>query len=429
MNDKKINRRQFIKSSSALIGAAAIPMFIPARALGRDGHTAPSDRIIMASIGLGGQGRVDLRNLIHKDGVQFVAVCDVDRANLMRGKSIVDATNDNEDCILYSDFRELLQRTDLDAVHIATPDHWHATAAIAAAKAGLGIYSQKPLTRTIREGRALCNTVKQYNVIFQTGTQQRSDERFRLACELVQNGRVGKVYKVDVGIPAGKAAMEPYPIVPVPDGLDWDFWLGPAPKVPFRKIAHYSWRYIQDYGFGGLTDWGVHHIDIAQWGLGEDRSGPVEVEGVGAIPKEGMFNVPIDFNLNYKYKNGVHLNVANRGNKGGATWYGDKGWVNVSRGQISAEPASILQEWISPNEIHLYDSKDHYQNFVDCIRSRKETITPCEVGHRSTSVPNLGEIAIMTGRKLTWDPDKEIFPNDPEANRLLSRPMRTPWTI
>ncbi|MBC8215249.1 MAG: Gfo/Idh/MocA family oxidoreductase [Candidatus Marinimicrobia bacterium] len=426
---KKMDRRRFLKNSGVLLGSAALPIFIPARALGRDGHTSPGDRIVMASIGLGGQGRVDLRNFVHKDGVQFVAVCDVDRSHAIRGKSIVDSQYGNKDCVVFSDFRELLTSNDLDAVHMALPDHWHAIPAIAATKAGLDIYGQKPLTRTIYEGRVLCDTVKRHNTIWQTGSQQRSDEKFRFACELVRNGRLGKIHNVEVGIPGAKASYEKNIVQPVPSSLDWNFWLGPAPWTPYRGVCHNDWRHIRDYGFGGLPDWGAHHIDIAQWGLGTEHTGPVEVDGWGRFPRNGLFNVPVDFKIHYVYANGIKMTVTNMGVKGGTTFFGEFGWVNVNRSAITAEPESLLKERIGPDEIHLYKSRDHYQNFLDCVKNRKQPIAPAETGHRSNSISILGEISMLTDRKLRWNPEKERFIGDDEANRFLSRAMRSPWTV
>lgn len=430
MKNKKLNRRQFLKKGTlAVAGAFAAPQIIPGSALGKNGTVAPSNRIVMAAIGLGAQGRDDLRGFLAKDEVRMIAICDIDRSHAVRGKTLVDQRNGNTDCKIYKDFRELFAREKLDAVMTALPDHWHAIPAIAAAKAGVDVHGQKPLTRTIAEGRALSDAVKKYNVIWQTGSQQRSDHLFRHACELVRNGRIGKISHVEVGIGGGKVFTEASPIQPVPKSLDWDFWLGPAPWVPYRGVCHLSWRFIKDYGCGGLTDWGAHHIDIAHWGLGLEYTGPVEIEGIGTYPREGLFDVVLNHDFTCTYANGIKMRVSNQGLRSGATWYGEHGWIHVSRGGYHASSPDILKEVIGPDEIHLYKSNDHKQNFLDCVKSRQQTIAPVEVGHRSISVALLGEIAMLTGRKLKWDPENERFLNDPAANRLLARPLRGTWNV
>lgn len=431
-----IDRRQFLKRATGVAaGAIAFPYIVPSSALGKAGTVAPSNRIVMGAIGVGSMGTGDMRGFLGKEEVQFVAVCDVDKNHRDRAKKIVDDKYSNNDCKAYLDFRELIGRGDLDAVTLALPDQWHAIPAIAAARVGLDIHAQKPLARTIREGRAICDAVERYGRIWQTGSQQRSDERFHRACELVRNGRIGKVHRVEVGLPDGRACgMRPQ--IPVPDTLDWNFWLGPAPWRPYtdfgRGNCHWEWRWIMDYSGGQLTDWAGHHVDIAHWGLGLDRTGPVEIEGRGIYPRDGLYDVPIAYKFTCKYADGVEIIVANDSQqpKGrGAVWYGEKGWIHVRRGDLRAEPASVLKEVIGPDEIRLYKSRDHKQNFLDCIKSRKETICPAEIGHRSISVALLGEIAMLTGRKLHWDPENERFINDDEANRLLSRPMRSPWHL
>jgi predicted dehydrogenase len=270
-----------------------------------------------------------------------------------------------------------------------------------------------------------------YGRIWQTGSWQRSVGHFRKACELVRNGRIGKVDKVEVGLPTGGGGGN-NPVQPVPEGVDWDFWLGPAPWVPYRGVMHWHWRWIMDYSGGQLTDWAGHHVDIAHWGLGLDRTGPVEIEGKGVYPEDGMYDAPTQYKFTCKYANGLTMIVANdrQQPKGmGAMWYGEKGWIHVNRGGLNAEPKSVLDEVIGPDEIKLYNSRDHTQNFLDCVKSRKETVTPVEIAHRSISVGLLGEIAMLTGEKLKWNPEKEIFLNSDKANRLLSRPMRAPWHI
>jgi predicted dehydrogenase len=323
----------------------------------------------------------------------------------------------------------LIGRGDLDAIQIAVPDQWHAIPAIAAARAGLDIHGQKPLARSIREGRAICNAVHRYGRVWQTGSQQRSDWKFRRACELVRNGRIGKILKVEVGLPTG-GATDVKPVMQVPEGLDWDFWLGPAPYVPYRGVVHWNWRWIMDYSGGQLTDWAGHHIDIAHWGMGWDYTGPVEIAGKGNYPKEGLYNVPTEYKFSCKYADGTIMTVANNQQlTQGAKWYGQNGWIHVNRGGLTASNEKILRAEIAPNEIKLYESRDHKQNFLDCVKSRKLTICPAEVGHRSISVGLLGEIAMLTGRKIKWNPDTEEIIGDAEASALLGRSYREPWIL
>ena len=283
--------------------------------------------------------------------------------------------------------------------------------------------------RSIREGRAICDAVHRYGRVWQTGSQQRSDYIFRRACELVRNGRIGKILKVEVGLPTG-GGTDVKPVTKVPENLDWDFWLGPAPYVPYRGIDHWNWRWIMDYSGGQLTDWAGHHIDIAHWGMGWDYTGPVEIEGRGNYPQEGTYNVATEYRFNCTYADGTVMTVANNTQlEQGARWHGEKGWIHVSRGGLKASNEKILQEEIGPDEIHLYDSRDHKQNFVDCVKSRKLTICPAEVGLRSISVGLLGEIAMLTGRKIKWNPETEEIIGDAEASALLGRSYREPWVL
>jgi predicted dehydrogenase len=428
---RDVSRRQFLKTAAGLAaGAVAFPYIVPSSVLGSNGSVAPSNRIVMGCIGMGGQGTGNMQGFLGNNDVRVVAVCDVDKRNRDKAKKIVDDKYGNTDCKDYLDFRDLIARNDIDALSLAMPDHWHSIPAVMGAKAGKDIYAEKPLARTIREGRAICNAVKRYGIIWQTGSQQRSDDKFRQGCELVRNGRIGKVHLVEVGLPTG-GGSDNKPVQPVPEGVDWDFWLGPAPWVPYRGVMHWDWRWMLDYSGGQLTDWAGHHIDIAHWGLGLDLTGPVEIEGKGVYPKDGIFNAATEYKFTCKYAGGVTMIVANdRQVTHGTKWYGEDGkWVFVTRGQIKANPPSILNETIGPNEKRLYVSRDHKRNFLDCIKSRQQTIAPAEVGHRSISVALLGEIAMLTERKLRWEPDKEVFINDEGANRMLSRPMRTPWHL
>lgn len=427
---KNINRRRFLQRATGITaGAMAFPYIVSSSALGKDGAVAPSNRIVMGCIGVGSMGSGDMRGFLGKKEVQIVAVCDIDRKKRDNAKKTVDDRYKNSDCKTYLDFREIIYRDDINALMLALPDHWHSIPAVMGARAGKDIHAQKPLARTIREGRAICDAVKRYGRIWQTGSQQRSGRDFHRACELVRNGRIGKVHTVEVGLPTG-GSSDNKPIQPVPAGVDWDWWLGPAPWVPYRGVMHWNWRWMMDYSGGQLTDWAGHHIDIAHWGMDLERTGPVEIEGKGEYPRDGIYDVPMTYRFTCKYANGVVMTVANnRQIPQGTKWIGDKGWVYVKRDKLEANPAGVLNEVIGPNEIHLYENRDHKQNFLDCVKNRKETIAPAEIGHRSISVGLLGEIAMLTEEKLKWDPDKEVFIDNERANSYLSRPMRSPWHL
>lgn len=430
----KDSRRKFIKKAvGSTLGMIAAPYIIPGSALGKNGAIAPSNRIVMGGIGLGSMGTGNSRNFLGKKEVQYVAICDVDRNR--RGKSalMVNGRYKNQDCRTYNDYREFLEKEKLDAVTIAVPDHWHALISIAVANKGIDIYGEKPLARSIPEARAMVNAVEKNNVIWQTGSWQRSRPNFHRGAELAINERVGKITHVDVGLPNGNNGIGTPPITDVPAELDWEMWLGPAPAVPFRGVSHWNWRWIMDYSGGQLTDWAGHHIDIAHWGLGYDRTGPVSVEGTGVYPREGIYDVPVEYDFTCTYKSGVTMRVANRRKQKhgmGTVWYGDKGWIHVDRGDtLKASDPKILEGAIGENETRLYKSDDHHQNFLDCIKSRKETITPSETALRSISVALIGEIAMLTGEKLDWDPEKEQITNNKYANRMLTRPYRDPWNL
>lgn len=432
------NRRTFLKRSvAAAAGAVAFPHIIPASALGADGTVAPSNRIVLGCIGTGSQGTNNMRDFLERGNrIQIVAVCDVDRSRRLEAKKIVDEAQGNADCRDYNDFRELLARNDLDAVSIALPDHWHSIPAITAAKRGLDIYAEKPLSLTLVEGRAMCDAVHASGCVWQTGSWQRSQDHFRFACELVRNGRIGTVHTVEVGLPTGPT-IAPQASMPVPEGFDYDFWLGPAPDAPYtEKRCHWNFRWILDYSGGQLTDWAAHHCDIANWGMGTEYTGPVEVEGVGEYPRDGLYNAATNYRFTCQYAPGASpvasdgfTMIVSNGNRGGALWKGDKGWVWVDRGGIDAEPKSLLRSKLGPSDIHLYESNDHIENFLNCVKTRAVTITPIEVAHRAISIAHLGNIAMQLGRKVRWDPVAERVIGDDEADRKRARAMRAPWHL
>jgi len=417
-----VNRRDFLKGSAVAAGAAiAWPTLVPSSVFGAD---APSNRIAIGCIGTGGQGSGNMRGFHAKSDCEVVAVCDVDAGHRESARERV--VLDPKSC--YNDFRELLARDDIDAVSIATPDHWHVPTSIAAVRAGKDVYCEKPLTLTIAEGRTLVNEVKRYGRVFQTGSQQRSGSEFRKACELVVNGRIGKLHTMRVGISGNNRKCEPtWTPEPVPEGLDYDMWLGPAPWEPYHtQRCHYQFRFILEYSGGQMTNWGAHHLYIAQWGNQSDDTGPVEIRGKGEFPKTGLFTTALNAEIEYTYASGVKM-FLKRG--GGTRFEGTGGSIYVNRGKLQAEPESLLTSVIGPDEIHLYQSNDHKQNFLDCIRSRKDPICNAEVGHRSSAVCHLGNIAMLLDRPLKWDPRAEQFIGDDEANRMTWRPRRAPWNL
>lgn len=451
-SSRSISRRSFLKSSITAAATLSVPAFIPATALGRDGAVAANSRIQIAVIGTGNQGFNDIRSMITDERVQIVAVCDVNRESAgywngavggrEPGRRLVEGhyatrrpSGTYKGCDTYEDFREVLSRKDIDAVQIVTPDHWHAVQAVAACKAGKDVYCQKPLALTISEGRAMADAVLKYKRVFQTGSQQRSDRNFHHACELVRNGRIGKIHTVKCGLPSGtpdygRTGNRKLP-EPVPAGFNYDLWLGPAPNAPYAPArCHVNFRWNLDYSGGQLTDWGGHHPDIAQWGMDTERTGPVEIRSArGVFPPRGeLWNTATEYSFECIYKSGVKLMVSDKF-EGGVTFEGSEGKVYVSRGRFRTEPESLWTSEIPANGVKLYQSKDHFRNFIDCVISRKETIAPCEVAHRSITIAHLGNIAMQLGRDLRWDPERERFMSDSEADRMLSRPYRGAWTL
>jgi len=429
------NRRSFLKNSAvASVGAMVLPQIIPSTALGMGGRLAPSNRLVMGAIGTGSQGKSNMRDFLKLNKeVQFVALCDVDTNNLQKAKELADAAYANNDCRTYGDFREFLEKEKLDAVAIALPDHWHGIIYTAAVEKKLNVYGEKPICRTIRDGQTIVKAVQKNKITWQTGSWQRSRPNFHRGAELAINGRLGKIHHIEVGLPNGNRGIGTPPVQDVPKELNWDMWLGPAPKVAYRGVSHWNWRWILEYSGGQLTDWAGHHIDIANWGAGLEHTGPIEIVGEGVYPREGIYNVPVEYDFNCKYANGIEMRVCNeaRLEKGsGTTWYGDKGWIHVNRGEtLFASDPKILEEVIGENEIHLIKSDNHWQNFVDCVRSGEKTIAPIEVAYRAISVALLGEIAMQTGQKIQWDPEKEEIIGNPMAARLLDRPYRAPWQL
>ncbi len=422
------SRRTFLRTATA--AGLAIPLVLPGRVFSAEGK--PSRKIIMGAIGLGGMGSGNLSSFLGDNRCRVLAVCDVDRNHLESARKRVNSHYGNEDCAAYMDFRELVAREDIDVISLATPDHWHAIPAIAAARAGKDIYGEKPFSHDLLEGRAMVRTLAQYGRVWQTGSWQRSTGDFRFACELVRNGRIGKVHTVEVGLPTGSPGGNS-PFTSPPANLDYDFWCGPSPWAPYSADrTHWNWRWQMDFGGGQLMDWIGHHGDIAQWGLGTEYTGPVEINPIYAdFPKTGIWDAATRYRIECTYANGVKMILQNaEGNhRMGAKWIGSNGWVWVDRGGFETEPRSLMKERIGPEEINLYRCNNHHGNFLDCVLSRRLTITPAEVAHRSASVGHLCVIAIHLGRKLRWNPEKELFLNDDSANGILGRAKREPWTL
>lgn len=435
-----ISRRGFIAGTLAGAALAGVPAWFRSEAMAAEAESAERTRrkhgangqINFGAIGLGGSrggwqmGLNDARSAHSKQGVRVVAVCDVDSVHLDEGAAVF-----GPECAKYHDFRELLDRRDIDAVVIGTPDHWHAYIAIAAMKAGKDVYCEKPLTLTVDQGKKLVQVAKETGAVFQVGSQQRSDARFRLACELVRNGRIGRIKRVTTHLPTGPTGG-PFQVQPAPKDLDWDMWLGPAPWTAYiKERTHGTFRWWLEYSGGMLTDWGAHHNDIAQWGLGMDQSGPVSVEASGqpAAICPTCYNTFPAFNVLYRYAGGVELLCTNEG-ENGIQFDGEEGWIFVNRETIRASDERLLKDPLPANAQRLYVSGDHMQNFVDCIRTRKPTICTAEVGHRSASVCHLANISLrLGGRRLQWDPRKETIVGDAEAAQFLKRPARGRWQV
>ena len=444
-----LSRRGFVQRSTAALAAAGLPLWMANEMAqnqlrAADDTKKPSDPINVGLVGCGGQGRGILGAALRNKGVQVVAVCDVDRAR--REKAVKELGGEGK-VKGYESFRDLNDHKSLDAVLIGTPDHWHTLVAIDAMKKKKDVYCEKPLTLTVAEGQALTKVAQQTKRIFQVGSQQRSNARFRLACELVRNGRLGKIRRVETRIGSNPKGG-PFKVEPVPDVLNWDMWLGQTPAVDYLKPrCHYSFRWWYEYSGGKMTDWGAHHNDIAQWALGMDESGPVSVSSKGTKPADdGMsYNCHPDFEVTYGYASGAQVVCLSKGENGvlfegedGKSLFVSRGLIRASdqaakpkggKGGKSGGPSKILDEPLGKDAVRLYESSNHMANWLNGIRTRKPCICTAEIGHRSVTVCHLGTISLRLGGKaLKWDPIKERF-DDEAANKLLSREMRGEWKL
>lgn len=423
-----MTRRQAIAAVSTATVAA--PTIVPA---GVFGQNAPSNRIVMGCVGVGGMGSGNMNSFLGQRDCQIVAVADVDTAHRNNAKGRIDQAYGNGDCKAYTDYRELMARTDIDAISQACPDHWHALVAMAAAKSGKDMYGEKPFTHTLREGRAVADAFKRYGRVWQTGSWQRSQGHMRRAAEVVRSGRIGKLKHIDVGLPAGGGdrGAHAQPQQP-PEGLDWDMWVGPAVATEFRPgWVHFHWRWWLDFGGGQMMDWIGHHNDIAHWGADLEYTGPVEVSATGTISGDrSVYNAHDSYDIRCTYANGVTTRLAS-GHfiPGGTKWIGDRGWVHVDRGAFSASDPAIINTPPEPGDVRLFESPGHHRNFLDCVKSRRLTITPAEVAHRSASPGHVGLVALLTGRKLRFDPDTETILNDESANSMLGYAYRGEWSL
>ncbi|UCD48531.1 MAG: Gfo/Idh/MocA family oxidoreductase [Phycisphaerales bacterium] len=426
---REISRRQLLGQAA---GAVAMPYLVTPLRRAR-GAAPASERITMGAIGLGGQGMHNLKNFLTFTDLRVVAVCDVDANHLKRAKDTVDTAYGNTDCAAYNDFRAILARDDIDTVLIATPDHWHAILAIEAAKAGKDIYCEKPISLTIAEGRAVADTMKRYGTVYQSGTQRRSNACFRFGVDIARSGMLGQLQTLHCYYHNGPTCP-PQPPQPVPAGFDYDMWLGPAPYEPYTpRRCHGSFRWLYDYSGGQLTDLGAHFIDLAQWAHGDEELAPIEYEGWGTFPQDGLFNTPVRFEITATYADGVKLICHDETEPGrgprGNKFVGSEGWVSVDdTGKITASSKAILQKINTTQRGYEY-MQGHHRDFLNCVKTRARTIAPPEVAHRSTTVCHITNICLRLGCKLTWNPQIERFVNNPQADRMMARTRRSPWTL
>ncbi|MFT6935338.1 MAG: myo-inositol 2-dehydrogenase/D-chiro-inositol 1-dehydrogenase [Maribacter sp.] len=455
-NKLDMQRRKFINRTA--LGTAAMvgfPTIVPVHVLGKD---APSNKINIGQIGC---GRIamshDIVDTLNFEEARIMSVCDIDSIRAKKAKVYIDKAYQEKtgkakymDTKIYDDYREMLLNTDIDAVMISTPDHWHSQPAMEAALAGKDIYLQKPTSLTVREGQQLRKAVQDANVILQVGTQQRAMPQFRVAAELVRNGRIGKVHTVKIGLPGDPPGSEA-PIMPIPSNLNFDMWLGSTPEVPYTEIgvhpqADYSrpgWLRQRNYGAGMITGWGQHHYDSAAWGMNTELTGPMTVEALAEFPKSGLWNVHGDFMVKHEYDTGMTVYTSG-GYTNGIQYIGEDGWIFVSRGSyqasasdpidleksskaLNASDPKLLESVIGADEIHLEKIDDQHGNWLECIKTRRQPISPIEKGHKACVTCLISDIAMQLDRKLEWDNDKELFVNDSEANAMLHREQRKPY--
>jgi predicted dehydrogenase len=421
---KRMTRREFLARAAACVAA---PLVVPASVLGREGATAPSERVSLGAIGMGHRGRHVLGNFIQEEDLRCLAVCDCWAERLEQGKALVDAHYGNKECATYRLHEDLLGRSDIDAVLIATGDRWHTPLSILAARAGKDVYSEKPCCLTIAEGRTLVETMKRYGTVWQCGTQRRTVENYRMVVDVVRSGKIGKLHTITASFGGwgGNGFAKPEP---VPEGFNYDRWLGQAPWAPYSSVRVNLWRNNWDTSGGVIVDMGPHMFDFAQWAHSSELTGPVEYRGKAVFPEDGFADVPFDVEVEALYADGVRLLMDTKPKR--TRFDGDEGWIDLEddTGVIRAEPGSIL----AGVEVPKYDwsrLKGHIRNFIDCMRTRELTASHPEIAHRAHTIAHCANICLRLGRPLKWDPGAERFADDDEANHMLSRTMRPPWRI
>ncbi len=422
-------RRKFLQSSLGLAG----PLILPASVLGKGGATAPNDRVQLGCIGVGNMGTGNLKSFLQDKRVEVVGICDVDAGHRARGLKTAGLKNKAGT----GDFREIIARPEIDALMIATPDHWHAIITAAAVVAGKDVYCEKPLAASIGEGRFVADLVAKHERVLQCGTWRRSGIYTRMACEWVRNGYIGKLQRIEVGVPGAFAIRGGFTGLekpePVPAELDYELWLGPAKKAPYTEArCHFNFRWIDDYAPGYITDWGAHFLDVAQWGNATDDTTPVSIKASGIKRRpEGIYDAPESFRIDYRYANGVEMSMISTTDKEtwGTKFIGDEGWVFTENTKLLTHPASLRQTRLKSTDEKLYVSGNHHRNFIDCVYNRKETAAPAETAHRAATCCHLGAIAAATGEEITFDPKSETIANSEAGNKMLTRPMRGPWKL
>lgn len=447
-----ITRREFIGTGMA---AAAGPVVVSSRVFG---ETAPSNRVNVALIGVGGRGSVHLREYLQLPNVQVVAVCDCFTQRLEKAAGTVNekyaqgtGKSSYSGCDMVGDFRKLLARDDIDAVSIATPDHWHVPIAIAAVRAGKDVYVEKPLSVAVSWNKAMRDAANRYGTVFQYGTQQRSDRKFRFACELARNGYIGDLERIEAWCPDISSQYNSFNVkqygstepAPVPEELDYDQWIGPAPMKPYTidRCTKFGTYHIYDYALGFIAGWGAHPLDIAQWGNDTDDTGPVSYRGTGRLPEKGLYDTTSKWDVYCEYANGVKMRFmdhrtaepvvsAYRPYKNhGTTFIGTEGWVSVDRGGLHASNPNVTNLQLKPTDVHLYESTNHFGNFVECVKTRAKTICTVEAAVQSDIISHVSDICVRLGRPMKWDPEREMIVGDPEAAGMLDRPLRAPWSL
>jgi predicted dehydrogenase len=448
---RRLSRRRFLHQTALLTGLSVCPQIVrPTIALG--GTASPANRIALGCVGLGIQGMGNLRTFLGHPEARVAAVCDVHAAQRQQAKAAVDTFYSNQDCVSFRDFRELLARDDIDAIQITTPDHWHPSIALEAARRRKHLYYEKPMGWSFRAAQAVRHAVQTHRITFQFGTQQRSGARFRFACELVRNQKIGQLHTILVGVP-GSVPVPQQPAEPVPPELDYDLWLGPAPFAPysFERVRPYThrpnepwtrnystWYHISDYCAGFIGNWGIHHLDIAQWGHGTETTGPVEIEGTGLFPTDGLADCALSWQVENRFADDVtlvHMDdetsknhpLQKNGHGHGILFLGTDGWVHIDRSGIDAQPQSLLRLQLGSHDTPLLKSDNHHGNFIDSIKNRTQPAAPIDPSVRSDTIATLDQIATQLRRKLRWNPEREDFVNDPQASAMLDRPMRAPY--